>query len=224
MTWRSAPRCGSTTKAVPGRGIPSLHAHHATDLGLSAIEDGGPSGLIEVSELHGVMIPQVRRPARPPCRGSRGYQETGRPVILMSKTRRTVEANPDIPVGLTELVADRRAAGPALLPQIRQKHPHISSQWSRDWSPKQGRPPSRRERVRSVDRCFSMLVHTFTRWGTPLPAGYRTASSRSRGRPGRRSRWHHPRTIRRPPRKAGRARQGAADEIPWCPQCRPAGW
>lgn len=71
--------------------------------------------------------------------------------MLMTKTRRTVEADPDIPVGLTELVTDRRAAGPALLPQIRQKHPHISSQWSRDWLPKQGRPPSRRERARSVD-------------------------------------------------------------------------
>lgn len=56
--------------------------------------------------------------------------------MLMTKPRRTVEADPDIPVGLTQLVTDRRAAGPALMPQIRQKHPHISSQWSRDWLPK----------------------------------------------------------------------------------------
>lgn len=78
-------------QGCPGCGIPFLHTHHATDLGLSAIEDGGPSGL--------------------------------------TKTRRTVEADPDIPVGLTELVTDRRAAGSELLPQIRQKHPRISSQW-----------------------------------------------------------------------------------------------
>ncbi len=88
----------------------------------------------------------------------------------------------------------------------------------------EGRPPSRRKRTRSVDCCFSKLVPTFTRLGTPLPAGYRTAGSRSRGRPGRRSRWHLPRTIRRPPRTGGRARHGAADEIPWCPQSRPGGW
>lgn len=83
---------------------------------------------------------------------------------------------------------------------------------------------SRQERARSVGCCFSTLVPTFTRWGTPLPAGCCTADSRSRGRPGRRSRWHHPRTIRRPPRTAGRARPGAVDEIPGCPQCRPGGW
>ncbi len=53
-------------------------------------------------------------------------------VRVSLRLRQPAEADPDIPLGLAELVTDRRAAGPALLQQIRQKHPHISSQWSRD--------------------------------------------------------------------------------------------
>lgn len=41
------------------------------------------------SELHGATIPEIRRPSRPPRRGSRAYQGTGRSVMLMSKARRT---------------------------------------------------------------------------------------------------------------------------------------
>lgn len=153
----------------------------------------------------------------PPWRSAVRTGQTRRPDGLWKRTRTFLQ-------GSRSLWPTGGQPGQRCCHRISQKHPHIFSQWSRDWLPKQGRPPSRRERVRSVDCCFSMLVHTFTRWGNPLPAGYRTASSRSRDRPDRRSGWHHPRTIRQPPRTAGRAQQGAADEIPWCPQCRQAGW
>ncbi|MFI8483969.1 hypothetical protein [Streptomyces rubrogriseus] len=39
-----------------GRLVPALHTHHAADLGVGAIEDRGPAGLIEIAKRHRAII------------------------------------------------------------------------------------------------------------------------------------------------------------------------
>lgn len=49
---------GVNDEGRSGRRVPRLHSHHAADLGLGAVEDGGPAGLIEVAKIHRPIIPQ----------------------------------------------------------------------------------------------------------------------------------------------------------------------
>lgn len=47
---------GIDDQSRPGRLVPALYAHHAADLGVGAIEDRGPAGLIEVAKRHRPII------------------------------------------------------------------------------------------------------------------------------------------------------------------------